>query len=66
VLQENDFKGLILIISGQEHWFRKSASRLATARGLKIAADMAKPIDVSELGQLLQDLRAKGCGHEAA
>jgi CheY-like chemotaxis protein len=66
VLQQHQFKGQILIISGQDEWLRKSAGRLATARGLKIAGDMAKPIDVAQLMQLLQNLRAKTDRTEAA
>ena len=59
-LEESGFTGRIVIISGHEEWFRKSAARLATARGLKIAGDMAKPIDISELMKLLNDLRGGG------
>ncbi|HEV8016843.1 MAG TPA: response regulator [Stellaceae bacterium] len=66
VLQQHQFKGQILIISGQDEWLRKSAGRLAMARGLKIAADMAKPIDLPQLMQLLQKLRAKTDRTEAA
>lgn len=59
VLEESGFKGRIVIISGQEEWFRKSAARLATARGLKIAGDMAKPIDIASLMVLLKSLRGE-------
>jgi DNA-binding NtrC family response regulator len=65
ILEESGFKGRIVIISGQEEWFRKSAARLATARGLKIAGDMAKPIDIAELMKLLNSLRDLA-GSEAA
>ena len=66
MLQQHQFKGQILIISGQDEWLRKSAGRLATARGLAVAGDMAKPIDVSRLAQLLHVLRAKTGRTEAA
>jgi two-component system, chemotaxis family, chemotaxis protein CheY len=66
VLQQHQFKGQILIISGQDEWLRKSAGRLAAARGLKIAGDMAKPIDLARLMQLLQTLRTKNDQTEAA
>lgn len=59
VLEESGFKGRIIIISGQEEWFRKSAARLATARGLKVAGDMAKPIDIANLMKLLASLRGE-------
>jgi two-component system, chemotaxis family, chemotaxis protein CheY len=57
VLRENGFQGAIVIVSGQEGWLRKSASRLAEARGLKIAGDFAKPLDLAAMTQLLQNLR---------
>lgn len=65
MLQQHQFKGQILIISGQDDWLRKSAGRLASARGLNVAGDMAKPVDVARLAQLLQGLRAK-CDRTAA
>jgi two-component system chemotaxis response regulator CheB len=57
VLQENGFKGAIVIISGQEGWLRKSAGRLAEARGLKVAGDFAKPLDLAAMTKLLNHLR---------
>lgn len=60
VLQEHGFKGAIIIASGQEGWLRRSASRLATARGLTVAGDFAKPVDLAAMTQLLQKLQAEG------
>lgn len=60
VLQERGFKGAIVIVSGQEGWLRKSAGRLAVARGLKVAGDFAKPVDLAAMTQLLQKLQAEG------
>jgi len=59
VLKENGFKGIIVIVSGQEDWLRKSASRLAEARGLRIAGDFAKPLDLAAMTQLLQNLQGQ-------
>ena len=59
VLQENGFKGAIVIISGQEGWLRKSAGRLAEARGLTIAGDFAKPLDLAAMTKLLNELQAE-------
>ena len=57
VLQESGFTGAIIIVSGQEGWLRKSAARLAEARGLKIAGDFAKPLDLTAITQLLAKLQ---------
>jgi two-component system chemotaxis response regulator CheY len=59
VLQENAFKGAIVIISGQDDWLRKSASRLAEARGLVIAGDFAKPLDIVAMTKFLNALQAE-------
>jgi DNA-binding response OmpR family regulator len=59
VLQENGFQGVIVIISGQEGWLRKSAGRLAQARGLKIAGDFAKPLDLAAMTKLLNALQTE-------
>lgn len=60
VLQEHGFKGALVIVSGQEGWLRKSAGRLAEARGLTIAGDFAKPIDLTAMTQLLQKVQGNG------
>jgi two-component system chemotaxis response regulator CheB len=59
VLKEHGFTGVIIIISGQEGWLRKSAARLAAARGLKVAGDFAKPLDLAVLTKLLTQLRGE-------
>ncbi len=56
-LGETGFSGVLVIISGQDGWFRKAASRLAEIRGLKVVDDLEKPIDVGALRQLLSRLR---------
>jgi CheY-like chemotaxis protein len=56
-LHEAGFQGELVIISGQDDWLRKTASRLASARGLRVAADLAKPVDLSVLRGLLAKLQ---------
>ena len=59
LLTQSGFSGQLLIISGQDEWFRKTASRLASARGLKVADDLCKPVDLKALRELLMQL---ACG----
>jgi len=56
LLKEKGFNGSLLIISGQDEWFRKTAGRLAAARGLTVIADLCKPISVKELRETLTAL----------
>jgi DNA-binding response OmpR family regulator len=58
LLKDKGFHGSLLIISGQDEWFRKTAGRLASARGLKVVADLSKPISVKELRETLSGLLA--------
>lgn len=57
VLAETGFNGLLVIISGQDGWFRKAAARLAETRGLKVVDDLQKPVDIAALRELLSRLR---------
>jgi len=57
VLEETGFSGLLIIISGQDEWFRKAAGRLAETRGLKVVDDLQKPVDIAALRRLLSRLR---------
>jgi two-component system chemotaxis response regulator CheY len=50
------FKGHLIIISGQDDWLRKQARDLALARGLNVAAEMSKPLDLNALRGLLARL----------
>jgi DNA-binding response OmpR family regulator len=50
------FKGSVVIISGQDDWFRKTAGRLAAARGLNVAHDLCKPVDIKTLREVLTGL----------
>ena len=56
LLTQSGFSGHLLIISGQDEWFRKTASRLASARGLNVANDLCKPVDLKVLRELLTQL----------
>lgn len=57
MLEESGFGGQLVIISGQEGWLRKAAGRLALLRGLRVADEMGKPVDIKALRQLLTNLR---------
>jgi CheY-like chemotaxis protein len=56
MLVESGFTGQLVIISGQDGWFRKAAQRLAAARGLNVAGDLEKPVDLRALRHLLSGL----------
>lgn len=56
LLTENGFSGQLVIISGQDEWFRKTARRLASARGLNVADDLCKPVDLKALREVLTQL----------
>ncbi len=56
LLQDSGFDGRLVIISGQDGWLRKAAGRLAALRGLDVADEMGKPVDLKALRQLLTDL----------
>jgi CheY-like chemotaxis protein len=59
VLSQNSFTGSLLIISGQDDWLRQAAARLASAHGLRVAADIAKPINIQELRKALSSLSVR-------
>jgi len=53
VIQDSGFAGALIIISGQDDWLRKSAGRLACARGLNVTHDLPKPVDLKRLRDIL-------------
>jgi two-component system chemotaxis response regulator CheB len=55
-LKDAGFAGRVIIISGQDDWLRKSAGRLAEARGIKVVEDVSKPVDLAMLRDLLMKL----------
>lgn len=66
LLTQSGFSGHLLIISGQDEWFRKTASRLASARGLNVAEDLCKPVDLKALRELLTQLANDPAGERRA
>lgn len=58
ILEDSGFAGQLVIISGQDGWLRKTAARLAEARGLKVLDDFAKPVDIQALRKALTGARA--------
>ena len=58
LLEQMRYSGSIVIISGHDEWLRTSASRLASALGLQIAGNLAKPIDLKQLRGLLAEFRS--------
>jgi DNA-binding response OmpR family regulator len=60
LLQEAQFKGRLIIISGHDDFMRASAGRLAEARGLQLVGDLQKPLDPGRLRDLLGTLRQAG------
>lgn len=56
LLQQQGFGGRIVIISGHDEWLRRSAGRLASAKGLNIVGNLSKPIDLKTLRGLLAGL----------
>jgi DNA-binding response OmpR family regulator len=56
-LKEGGFAGSLIIVSGQDDWLRRAAGRLASARGLNVADDLSKPIDIKTLRDLLTKLQ---------
>jgi DNA-binding NtrC family response regulator len=57
ILADSGFDGRLVIISGQDRWFRRAAGRLAEIRGLKVADEFEKPVNIEALRQLLRRLR---------
>jgi DNA-binding NtrC family response regulator len=53
-----DFTGRLIVISGQPDWFRNQAVRLAFAHGLRVPAQMSKPIQLDLLRELLATIKA--------
>jgi CheY-like chemotaxis protein len=60
VLEQRGFLGPLVIVSGHQDWLRKAACRLAAGRGLNVANDFRKPVDLTELRRALQELKPDG------
>ena len=59
LLQQQGYRGRIVIISGHDEWLRGAAGRLASAKGLSIAGNLSKPIDLRAFRGLLSELEAR-------
>ena len=57
LLKVMNFTGQIIIISGLHSTQLHAARKQAEAGGLKVAADLMKPVDIKQLGDLLLQLR---------
>ena len=53
VLREAGFCGDLLIISGQDEKLRRAAAKIAGEMGIRVLADLSKPIELSQLRALL-------------
>jgi CheY-like chemotaxis protein len=57
LLEQIGFAGGIVIVSGQDEWLRKSASRLASARGLNVVGNLSKPVYIKGLRAVLTEVQ---------
>jgi len=51
------FSGQVIIISGQPEWLRNQAVQLACSNGLKVLAQMSKPVQLEQLRELLTTIK---------
>ncbi len=58
LIKKTDFAGPLIIISGQPEWIRDLTGRMASESGLKVPAQMSKPIHLPQLRELLMLIRA--------
>lgn len=57
ILHKVQFKGRIIVISGQTDAMRDAAGKLASVQGVSVAGNFSKPVDIHELRELLNTLR---------
>ena len=57
LLSAAQFRGQIVIVSGQPSWFREQAVTLASRQGLKVSTHLGKPVHLPELRSLLTIIR---------
>jgi CheY-like chemotaxis protein len=57
ILEEVQFRGHLVVISGKDEWLRKAACDLAELRGIKIATHLQKPINVQSFRDVLTTLQ---------
>lgn len=58
MLNAVQFSGDLIIISGQPDWYRREAADFALHGGLKVTADLPKPIRIAELRNVLDTIKA--------
>jgi EAL domain-containing protein (putative c-di-GMP-specific phosphodiesterase class I)/DNA-binding CsgD family transcriptional regulator len=58
-LASRDYRNALVLISGFDSRVLASARDVATGLGLRVAATLSKPVDVTELRQILTRLRAQ-------
>lgn len=56
-LQSVRFAGDLIIVSGQSDWYRKEAATFAKNGGLRVTADLPKPIRIAELREVLTAIK---------
>src|SRR4051812_14049735 len=49
LLREAGFCGDLVIISGQDEKLRRAAGKIATEKGMRVLADLSKPIQLAQL-----------------
>ena len=57
MLNAVQFAGDLVIISGQPDWYRREAADFALHSGLKVTADLPKPIQIAELRNVLNRIK---------
>src|SRR5215510_15122583 len=57
ILQSVRFTGDLIIISGQTDAYRKEAAEFATRGGLRVVADLPKPIQIAQLRNVLTGIK---------
>jgi CheY-like chemotaxis protein len=58
MLNAAQFSGDLIIISGQPDWYRREAADFAVHGGLRVTADLPKPIRIAELRNVLNNIKA--------
>ena len=57
ILNAVQFSGDVIIISGQPDWYRREAADFALHSGLRVTADLPKPIQIAELRRVLDTIK---------
>ena len=58
MLNDARFAGDLIIISGQPDWYRREAADFALHSGLRVTADLPKPVQIAELRKVLTNIKA--------